>query len=160
MLSPGEFSVGCIGDATTSLTLVLPHGRYENRILVTQASGSPYAIFLDGQHQFTGFECTNNSAWNGILIPNVIIEISEQFIFDAQQYYAPVGALVRSGAQLDMVTRPNSGLPRPIKTPLIVGLPSCRQNTAAGFTSWRIVLGEGTMKRELMSIETDEKPSN
>jgi hypothetical protein len=33
MLSPAEFSVGCVGDVATSLTLVLPRGRYEEPML-------------------------------------------------------------------------------------------------------------------------------
>jgi hypothetical protein len=112
MLSPEEFSVGCIGDATTSLTLVLPRGRYEYPMLITQALGSPYAIFLARQHQFAGFECTNNDSWNGILIPNVRLEIDEESMFDAGYVHSPLGALVRRDLQLDMIIRVGCGFPR------------------------------------------------
>jgi hypothetical protein len=160
MFSPAEFSVGCVGDATTGLTLVLPRSQYENAILVTQASGSPYAIFLSEDHQFAGFECANNDSWRGILIPNVTIELDEESIFDAENMHVPLGALVRRGTQLDMVTRVDSNFPRPVKTPIIVDLPLCRQNMAAGFTKWRIFLGEGMRKRELKCVELGNKPRN
>ena len=83
MLLPAEFSVAYIGDATAGLTLILPRDHYDEPILVTCASGSPYAIFL-GQNKFAGFECTNNNSFGGILIPNVSIEINEDSIFDAE----------------------------------------------------------------------------
>jgi hypothetical protein len=160
MLSPGEFSVGCIGDVTTGLVLVLPRNRYEYPMLVTHASGPPYAIFLAGQHQFAGFECTDNDAWKGILIPNVSIEIDENSIFDAEYLSSRLGALVRSGTQLDMVTRANRAFHLEVRTPLIAGLPPCRQNMAAGFSKWRIFLGEGTTKRELTRVESNSQPSD
>lgn len=157
MLSPGEFSVGCIGDATNSLTLVMPRGGYEYPMLVTQASGSPYAIFLAGQFQYTGFECTNNDSHKGILIPNVTIEIDEESVFDAEYLHAPIGALVRRDMQLDIITQADGGFPRLLKTPLIVGLPACRQSSVAGFTKWRGFLGEGMTKRELTRVEISSK---
>lgn len=153
MLSPGEFSVGCIEDAKTSLTLALPRGRYEEPMLVTRASGSPYAIFLAGQHQFVGFECSNNDSWKGILIPNVYIEIDEDTIFDAENISSPLGALVRQNSQLYMLTRTDGRLWGSTKTPIIGDLPPCRQEMAAGFTKWRICLGEGATKRELRRVE-------
>jgi hypothetical protein len=158
MLSPGDFSVGCIGDVTTSLTLVMPRGHYEHPMLVTQASGSPYAVFLAGEYRFLGFECGNNDSWKGILIPNVTIEMDDESIFEAEDLHSPFGALVRRGTQLDVVTRTDGGFPRPVKKPLIVGLPPCRLNMAAGFTRWRICLGEGTRKRELKRVDSSSKP--
>lgn len=153
MLSPSEFSVGCIGDATTILTLVLPRDCYEQQMLITQASGSPYAIFLAGEHQFAGFQCTNNSSWNGVLIPNINIEIDERSIFDANSRHAPLGALVRRDTQLAMITQANNAFRESIKTPIIVNLPPCRENMSAGFKKWCISLGEGTAKRELIRLE-------
>jgi hypothetical protein len=148
-----EFSVGCIGDATSDLTLVLPRGRYEEPILVTHASSAPHAVFLCGQHEFSGFECRGNSAWKGILIPNVAIEIDQDSIFEAEHMHASAGTLIRQDTHLYMITRDDSGFRRTIKTPLIADLPPSRENMAAGFRKWQIVVGEGTMKRELKSIE-------
>jgi hypothetical protein len=160
MLSPGEFSVGCIGDATTDLTLALPRGRYEYPILITHASGSPYAIFLAGQHQFAGFECSGNDSWKGILIPNVTIEIDEDSIFDAEDMHSHAGTLVRKDTQLFMITRTEAGFRRTNRIPLITGLLPCRQNMTAGFTKWRIFLGEGTTKRELKRVEIGNTPAD
>jgi len=157
MLSPSEFSVGAIGDATNGLTLVMPRNQHEHAILVTNASGSPYALFLSGDYQFEGFECSNNTSWNGILIQDVAIEVDERFIFDTQGRYAPFGTLVRHDTQLDVITQSGNGFRRPARTPLILGLPPCRESYSAGFTKWRVVLGEGTSKRELMCVENTEK---
>lgn len=153
MLLPGEFTVGCIGDVATDLTLVLPRGRYEESMLITHASGSPYAIFLTGQHQFVSFGCGGNDSWNGVLIPNVSIEVDESSIFNVRDIRTPLGALIRERTQLSLVTRTDAGFWGSVKTPLIGGLPPCRQDMAAGFTNWRIFLGEGTTKRELKRIE-------
>jgi hypothetical protein len=51
----------------------------------------------------------------------------------------------------------NSSRSSQVSQPLILGLPTCRPNMAAGFMKWRIVLGEGTTKRELTRIETNTK---
>lgn len=160
MLSPGEFSVGCIGDVTTSLTLVLPRGRHEYPMLVTNASGSHYAIFLAGEHQFAGFECSNNDSWKGIIIPNVGIEVDENSIFNDEYPRAPLGMLVRRDAQLAMVTRADGAFHRTVKTPLVVGLPPCRENMSAAFAKWRVFLGEGTAKRELTHLEISNKSAD
>jgi hypothetical protein len=122
-------------------------------MLVTHASGSPYAIFLTGQHQFAGFECSGSDSWKGVLIPNVSIEIDEGSIFDARDIRPPLGALVREHTQLSMVTRTNVGFWDLVKTHLIGDLPPCRQDMAAGFAKWQIILGEGTKKRELKHVE-------
>jgi hypothetical protein len=159
MLLPEEFSVGCIGEVTTGLALVLPRGRYEHMILITCASGSPYAIFLDGEHEFNGFECSNNDVWKGLLIPNVRIEVDEGSVFVAEGMYPPLGALVRKNTQIEIVTLADGGFREKNRTPLIVDLPPCHQNIAAGFAKWRIVLGEGIAKRELMHINIGEKPA-
>jgi hypothetical protein len=156
MISPEEFSVGHIGDVTTSLTLALPRDGYEYPMLITRVSDAPYAIFLSGQHEFTGFECSNNSTWGGVLIPNVRIEIDESAAFDAEATRSPLGTLIRRGTQLDMATKREQSFHGTVKTPLIVGLPPCHQSMAAGFAKWRIVLGRGANKRELIRIEIKE----
>jgi hypothetical protein len=122
-------------------------------MLVTHASGSPYAIFLNGQHQFAGFECSGSDSWKGVLIPNVSIEIDEGSIFDVRDMRPSLGTLVREHTQLCMVTRTDASFLGLVKTPLIGGLPPCRQGMAAGFTKWQIILGEGTTKRELKRVE-------
>jgi hypothetical protein len=124
-------------------------------MLVTKASGAPHAVFLSGQFEFVSFECTNNHAWGGILIPNVTIEVDERSITDG----APLGTLVRSATRLDAITRHDGAFPRPVKTPLLVGLQPCREGSAAGFSKWRIILGEGINRRELICIESGDRPA-
>lgn len=157
MLSPEEFSVGGIGDVTSNLALILPRGDYEYIMLVTRASGSPYAIFLTGPHQFAGFECSANGYWKGLIIPDVAIEIDESSVFGAEYERFALGAMVRKESHLEMVTRVDDAFHRMTQTPLIVDLPQCRQNMAAGFAKWRIVLGDGPSKRELTHIDISKK---
>ena len=160
MLAPGEFSVGCIGDATAPLTLVLPRGRYEYPTLVTRVSEQPFAVCLEGQHEFSSFECADNDSWKGILIPNVAIEVDETTMFDAECYSAPLGSLIRAGAQLNIVVRAEGGFPRQTVARLLIGeLPESRAKMATGFTRWQIVIGEGLAKRTLKVILITQKPT-
>jgi len=157
MLSPKEFSVGPIGETSSGITLVLPSARHEESMLVTHALGSPYVVFLSGDHRFTGFECSRNTSWTGILIPNVAIEIDEQSAVDADNLSSTLGTLIRKGTQLCMVTRLDGGMGRSTKTLLVEGLPACAENMTATFSRWRIVLGDGPTKRELMHIEIGKR---
>jgi hypothetical protein len=158
MLSPTEFSVGSIGDATT-LTLVLSRGKYEYPILVTQAPGSLFAVFLDGQHRFTTFDCTNNGHWKGLLIPNVTLELDETSVVDSNKFDVPLGALVRKGAQLSVSAKQDGGFPTASMVPLIVGLTPSGDGMEASFSRWQIVLGESTAKRVLKVIDVAAKPT-
>lgn len=149
MLSPEEFTVGHIGDATADLTLVWPRNSHDHSMLITRASGSPYAIVLAGQYRFSGFECAGNTSWSGILIPNVKVEIDEESVVDAQA----AGTLIRRGTHLHIMAKSDGGFSGLLRAPIISGLPSCADSVSASFAKWRITLGEGTTKRELKRID-------
>jgi hypothetical protein len=157
MLSPQDFSVGCVGDAT-GLALVLPRGRYEHPFLVTAASGPAVAVFLEGQHQFAMFECASNTSWKGMIVPNIAIELDEASVFDAEGYYPPLGTMVRKDETLTIVAKISEGIRSTGLTPVLTGLPPCREKMAAGFTRWQIVLGQGRAKRVLKTVEITQKP--
>ncbi|WP_162826886.1 hypothetical protein [Pseudolabrys taiwanensis] len=149
MLSPAEFSVGYIGDAAAELTLVWPRNSYEYAMLITRASGSPYAICLDGQFQFSGFKCEGSTSWRGILIPNVTVEVDEESVVDS----AAAGILLRRGTQLDVMAKSDGDFSGLLNVSIVNGLPPCANGMSAGFAKWRITLGEGMTKRELKRIE-------
>jgi hypothetical protein len=152
MLSPAEFSVGCLGDAS-GLTLVLPRGKYDCTAIVSQAGGPSMAVFLEGQFQFSTFDCTGNTAWKGVLIPNVTLEVDET---SAEESAGPLGALVRRDTQLMIRTKSERGIGAGV-TPLLTNLPPGHQGMAAAFTRWRIVIGEGVDRRELKIIDVSRQ---
>jgi hypothetical protein len=151
MLSPHECSVGYISDAV-GLTLILPRGGYENSFIVVATAESKFAIVLGGEHRFRSFECSNNMSWAGLVIPNVAIEIDETSIVNAGPGSAPLGALVRAGTTLAIATKSDDRMGNHT-VPVLTGLTPCRDDLAAGFKRWRVVIGEEQSKRELKMIE-------
>lgn len=161
MLTPFEFSVGAIADAS-GLTLLLPRATGDEPMLVTTAGERFVAVFLGESHTFEGFECGTADGWKGLLIPDVQIEIEESSAFDAQREYAPYGALVRTANNLSLAARLQDEyrIYRQHLVPLVTGLATCRGELSAGFRQWRIILGEGENKRILkeFSVEPSQGP--
>jgi hypothetical protein len=147
MLSPHEFSVGCISDAT-GLTLVLPRGNYETSFIVNAAVEPKIAVVLEGDHRFLSFECSDNTSWKGLIVPNILIEVDETSVVDT----VPLGAVVRSGTTLAIRVKWDGGMGNRT-VPLITELTPCRDDLAAAFTRWSIIIGEGLSRRELMAVE-------
>src|SRR5258708_4914094 len=117
MLLPQEFSVGHVGDAT-GLTLVLPRSQAEQTLIVVVENEIATAIFLDGQHAFSTFNCTNNTSWKGVLVPHFSIELDEGSLFDPDDR-APLGSLIRSGSTLAIVGKHNEGFRGAFRLPLV-----------------------------------------
>jgi hypothetical protein len=155
MLLPHEFSVGFIG-GINQLTLVLPVDSYDRSFLVTLASGKPTAISLDKKDGFASFTCENNSSYKGILVPNIAVELNEKVALDAIGWGTPLGTLVRREESLLISTRLEGSLPQNTLVPIITGLPASQPNMAAGFTKWRIVIGDGPSKRILMTFGCEQ----
>jgi hypothetical protein len=154
MLAPNECRVGTIGQ-TSGLCLVIPRSKYEQFILLSDASGSQTAIFLDGDHAFMSFNCENNKSWKGLIVPNVRLEVDEASLFNPEDGGGPLGALIRAEDRLHIVARPDDGFlrRRGLDVCLIADLPAGEKGVAAGFGRWCVVLGEGQMKREIRVID-------
>jgi hypothetical protein len=154
MLAPQEFSVGPLASAS-GMTLVLRRHQQEASFLVTSATNAPTAIFLDDEFRFVCMPSADNTSWNGILIPNVAIELDETRILDANEGQPP-GALVRKKSQLFIMAKYQ---PQGPTTPIAIvsNLPRCLENQSAAFGRWQIVLGEGLSKRVLMKIDATTK---
>jgi hypothetical protein len=153
MLSPNEFSIGYIG-SVTELTLVLPIESYDRACLITAAPGKPMAIVIDERDLFASFESEGNTSWKGLLVPNVVIEIDETSIFDADGWSLPCGALVRQEDKLFVSVSPDGRLQR-ARVPLLANLPTSDPRMKAGFKRWQISLGNGLSKRILKTFDTD-----
>jgi hypothetical protein len=153
MLLPHEYSVGCLSDAS-GVTLVLARSKYEYSCLVASAGDAPMAIVLEGDHAYVAFESGNNTAWKGLLIPGVAIEVDHSTVFNPDMGNCPLGALVRHGGQLSIVARADQNFLRgSTRIPLVTGLETTREGMEAGFTHWMITIGHGRLRRELRTID-------
>jgi hypothetical protein len=133
---------------------VIPRNKYEQFILLSEASGSRTAIFLDGEYAFRCFACENNTHWKGLIVPGVRLEVDEASLFDPEDGGAPLGALIRAEDQLHILARPDSGFPRHSgKVLLSAHLPVGEKGMAAGFGRWCVALGEGQAKREIKVMD-------
>jgi hypothetical protein len=145
MLSPNEFSVGYLA-AATGLTLVLRDTTRGTPFIVAPTTQSMIAVALDGDHRFSSFDCRGNTSWEGLVIPNVAIEVDETSIIDN----APLGILLRTGTILAIKTRMDRLGTQLL--PLVGSLTPCHEDLQAAFSRWRVVIGDGFSKRELMAI--------
>lgn len=121
---------------------------------MTSAAGSPIAICLDGDHRFWSLPCTGNTAWKGIIVPNVRIELDETTLFDSEERYPPLGAMVRRGTELTIVAKGDRD--RHLGNAhfaMIVGLSPSREDMAAGFSRWNVVLPRGEERLVLKKID-------
>lgn len=152
MLRPDEFTVGVLGDAAP-LTLLLPRTKYETTFLIGGTAAEPAAICLSGQYKFTWFESAENSAWKGLLIPDVRVEADHGSIVDAEQSM-PLGMAVRKGAMLGIAARTSESFGRASSLISVhTGLAEARSGHSAGFTRWSVVLGHGDDRRELFTLD-------
>jgi hypothetical protein len=152
MLEGCEFLAGSLRDAH-GLCLILPRTDYEKLILV--APGEPRkAVFLSGQYSYRGFNIEDTN-WDGIVVPNIRIEVDLSTPINTNRYDVSAGAIVRKAGYLAIVAEIEGDYGfvdrRPI--PLVNGLPSCGDNLSVGFCKWQIVLGEGQAKRVLKTFD-------
>jgi hypothetical protein len=152
MLAASEFIVGCLADAT-DLCLVIPRTQYECLFLVSAGT----AIVLEGAHEFVSFPSEGNESWKGVIIPGVKIEVDETAVLNAENWRLPPGAMVRRGTELLVVAREDQGVSGAVQCPIVTGLPRCRENFAAGFARWQIVIGCGEERRILKVIDVSKK---
>jgi hypothetical protein len=114
--------------------------------LVAGSDASKIAVFLEGEHRYRSFECSGNTSWSGIIVPNVTVEVDEASVTDS----APPGVLVRSGTTLAIKTKQDGMGTQTV--PVSMGLSPCSDTLIARFTRWRVVIGDGISKRELRAV--------
>jgi hypothetical protein len=137
---------------------MLPRGRHDATALITSAPGVQTAIFLDGQFPFSSFACGDNTSWNGILVSGVTIEMDETSVLDSDAR-TPPGTLVRRQSELIIIAKLEGNFHgHPGRVAVINNLPPCRESQSAGFTRWRILVGEGLHRREIKSINVSVVP--
>lgn len=164
MLAPHETVVGNFALAPdTGLTLMLPRSQYEQPMLIAGLPKQKMAIFLGEEFRFHGLSCGDQDNLEGLLIPEVQIELDEVSIFNpADRGGLPPGALIREGTVLNIMAHVRDGrhgFDRLQRVAVLAGLPACAEREAAAFRRWQIVLGEGDDKRVLREVSLLESPA-
>jgi len=154
MLRPDEFRMGDLASAKDhGITLLLPRAQYEHVALMGEVFDQRYCVVLNGDLPAQAYPVTDNDEWQGILVPRVSIEVDEKSAFDPVAGLT-VGAVVREGTYLSIVASsgPHPRVGRHLKLALVKDLPPCDGREGVGFGGWRIVIGKGDDKRELLSV--------
>lgn len=160
MLSANEFFVGALADAPP-LSLVLPRNKYEATMLIGSLRGAPAAVFLSGQFAFTAITCVNNHSWKGLIVPNVRVEVDPSSLYNGDHVGGGPGSIIRTDTRLLIRGRNEHSFGENVGVILHEGLTPCAEGYSAGFTDWRVVVGEGQDKRILWrpSFKADDSSS-
>jgi hypothetical protein len=153
MLRPSQFFVGPISEGE-EMALLLPCGGDGERMLLFTLNGAKMAVMLESG--FLAFEREDSTAWKGVHVPNVHIEIDPAALSATQGVRGPLGSVVRQNCSLAISGRRGHGSPT-IAVPLLDNLPPCTSEYAATFLRWQIVLGEGIEKQVLHEVDVTPK---
>lgn len=159
LLAPHEFSVGGIGEAPEQgLSLLLPRSQYDLPILVAAGEKGKVGIFLNDPSNVDAIEWTEDDhQYFGILIPGVSIELDSSGIFDPRSGTAPLGSMIRVGTSLQVIAGfSGDRIGRRQRFMLLSDLPPSAEHESAGFRKWRVVIGSGDDKRELLKMDIPE----
>ncbi len=152
MLLAKEFTVGTLADVKP-VSLMLPRKVSEAPFLVGSVKDTPTAVSLGDEFPFHAVGCTNAMEWRGLVIPNVVIEVDERSLFDPQFGPTTVGAIIRIETRLGILARAEPSRVGTLMVDLEADL-APTHDMSAGFTKWRIVIGEGQDKRVLREVDT------
>jgi len=166
MLSPAEFTVGALTGAP-HMSLVIPHDKRSGCFLPLRLEGrGTFAVFLTGKDRFRFFHYgkpdDEEDAYflKGIVISQIAIELDETSAYDPDSGNRALGSLIRTQDRLEIVVRSaRERVGQTMCLPIITELPGCETGARAAFTRWRIVLGEGQEKRELLLVDCVEVPA-
>jgi hypothetical protein len=147
MLSASEFTVGTFGNAEP-LSLILPRTKYEQTVLIGTYNGAAAAVFLSGEHAFRFFESAGNDSWEGLIVPNVRIEVDETTVFNPDHGDAPLGCVIRKGPLLTIRAIRDGSMGSSSTITLHDKLPFA-SDLRAGFKRWQIVIGDAFTKKVL-----------
>lgn len=154
MLRADQFTAGSISDASP-LSILMPRAKHEETILIARYKEKSAALFLSGPDQFRFFNSEGNTAWNGLIIPNVSIEVDLASVFNPNETGLRPGTLVRQESSLfccaiaDSLTHTKSVL-------IEDGLAPASDQSAA-FSKWAVVIGQANNKQVLFEVDTKLK---
>ena len=153
MLKPSQCFVGPISEGE-EMALLIPRDDDGERMLLFTLNGTKRAVTLESGFQAFGRE--GNTAWKGVHVPNVHIELDPAALSATQGYRSPLGSMVRHSCSLSINGRHGHGSPT-VAIPLLADLPPCTGEYAATFLRWQIVLGEGIEKQVLHQVDVTPK---
>lgn len=158
MLEAHEFTVGSL-EGAKPLTLVLSRGDARGAsFLVGSSGGEVVAVFLDGEYQYRAFKTAGNDYWEGILVPDVRIEVDEKSVFDPNAQPGILGAVICKGSGLDLNANAENWRRMVWPITLVEGAEAAAR-TSVGFSRWNVVLGVGSEKRVLFNVSVGESAS-
>lgn len=155
MLSPEEFTVGTVEDASPG-SIVLPRGKYDSVVLICEGEEAPVAVFLWPQDGFRFFEAKGTDRWGGVIVPNVRIEVDEASLYNPDTHGHQPGVLVREGTKLIVRGTSQHSFGRSVPVTVKSGLPEGKGSAA--FTKWQVVVGQGDEKRVLHKVDLGDPP--
>ncbi|EQB16929.1 hypothetical protein [Sphingobium lactosutens] len=136
------------------MALLLPRDNDGERMLLFALNSTKMAVMLESG--FLAFEREGNTAWKGVHVPHVHVEIDPASLSASQGFRSPLGSMVRHDSSLSINGRRGHGSPT-IAVPLLDNLPPCTSDYAATFLRWQIVVGEGIEKQVLHQVDVTPK---
>lgn len=153
MLKPSQCFVGPVSEGE-EMAMLFPRDDDGERMLLFTLNGTKMGVMLESG--FLTFEREGNTAWKGVHVPNVHIEIDPRGLSATQGFRSPLGSMVRQNSSLSINGRRSHG-GSTIAVPLLADLPPCTGEYAATFLRWQIVLGEGIEKQVLHQVDVTPK---
>lgn len=166
MLSPDEVTVATLAGAP-NMSLVIPHDERSGYFLPLRLKGrGTFTVFLTGEDRFKffhyGTKGEEGDAYflKGIVISGIAFELDENSAYDPDKGDRVSGSLIRTQDRLEIMAKSaRERLGQPLGLAIMADLPTCETGSRAGFTRWRVVLGEGPKKREILNVDCQQLPS-
>lgn len=160
MLSLNEFTVATLAGAP-HMSLVVPHDERSGSFLPLRLkSRGTFTVFLTGEDRFKFFHYERRDEeedahfLKGIVISGIAFELDETSVYDPDNGNRVSGSLIRTQDRLEIVAKSaRERIGQPLCLAIMTDLPPCEIGARAGFTRWRIVLGEHQEKREILQVD-------
>jgi len=158
MLEAEDFFAGSLANAQP-LTLVLPKRTGKEHFLIGKVGEEITAAFLDGSHPFHTMLCEGTTAWTGLLVPNVTIQVDPQSAFDPAMYDAPLGCMIRYEDKLALHAKAEgSGFSgRTVLLDLYSGLSKGDGDQRIAFRRWQVTIGAPDNCRILFNMDLPDR---
>jgi len=127
---------------------------HDPEFLIAGSNETPVAVFLSGEFIYCHFEAAGGHSWEGLIIPDLRVEVDDGSVFDARAERDALGALVRMGAELAICVKRERGNGTEF-VPLLAGLPAIGQHRV-GFRRWQLVLGEGEDRKVIRAFDMSQ----
>ena len=134
--------------------IVLPEPGRNDGFLVT-GGDRPYICFIEGAYVGDGFLKEKAARWSGMAIEDVRFEVDPASAFRPALIDQPLGALIRSGKELQVLvgTKDRHGFSEATRATLLDDLVATSADREVGFTKWRAVHDDGPHRISVFTFE-------